>query len=338
MIAAPRFWWRPPGPASRLLRPASALYGAIAASRMRSASALIPPLPTICVGNPTVGGAGKTPTAMAIARAATALGLRPGFLTRGYGRATRGELLVDPDRHDAREVGDEPLLLAAVAPTVVAEDRLAGARLLAENGCELIVMDDGFQSRQLAPDLALLVVDGGRGLGNGHVLPGGPLRAPLGVQLRHVDAVVVVDSGRGTEGADAFCDLARTRSVEVMRARLVPEDGERLAGRRVVAFSGLGDPARFVAMLDALGADVVARRDFPDHHAFSERDLVAIGALAREYEALPVTTSKDAARIPAGSLEHEVLRVAIRFEDGAAERLVAEAVRHHAERTDAPPS
>ena len=161
-----------------LLSPLAAVYGAIAARRLAQAATRAG-IPVICVGNPTVGGAGKTPAAMAIARLLIEAGERPCFLTRGYGGRLAGPLVVEAG-HTAVQVGDEPLLLARVAPTVVAANRVAGAELAREKGASVIVMDDGFQNPSLAKDFSILVIDGARGIGNGRVLPAGPLRAPLG--------------------------------------------------------------------------------------------------------------------------------------------------------------
>ena len=174
---APPFWWAPPDWRARALRPVSALYGLIAGQRMRRARRERIAAPVLCVGNLTVGGTGKTPLAIAMAQAAAGKGLKPGFLSRGYGGSISAPHLVDPDHDSARVVGDEPILLAAHAPVAVTPNRAAGARLLIEKGCNFLIMDDGFQSARIHIDYALLVVDAWRGLGNGHVIPGGPLRA-----------------------------------------------------------------------------------------------------------------------------------------------------------------
>src|SRR5690348_2940661 len=163
----PAFWWRKPGLAASLLAPLGALYGAVAARRMRRLGQRAR-APVVCIGNLTVGGAGKTPTAIAAAQALREAGAKPAFLTRGYGGRLAGPVAVAPT-HDAADVGDEPLLLARVAPTVVARDRVAGAIAAVEAGADVIVMDDGFQNPALAKDLSLLVVDGRRGIGNGKV-------------------------------------------------------------------------------------------------------------------------------------------------------------------------
>src|SRR4051794_40561725 len=187
---APPFWWRKADWRAWLLLPLSFVYGRIAGHRMAHARRASVPIPVICVGNFTVGGAGKTPTALALARAAKAKGLKPGFLSRGYGGSLDVTTVVDPQDHHATAVGDEPLLLAREALTVIARRRADGAERLVREGADLIIMDDGFQSAQIAIDYALVVIDATRGIGNGHLVPGGPVRAPLRTQLRYTSALL----------------------------------------------------------------------------------------------------------------------------------------------------
>ena len=184
-MRAPAFWAAERGGlAAAALTPFSWLYRFGARSR----EALVQPagagLPVICVGNFTVGGAGKTPTVLALVALLAEEGIRPHILTRGYGGRERGPLRVDPARHDARAVGDEALLLARAAPTWLSRDRAAGADAAQSAGAEMLLMDDGMQSPGLAKDLCLAVVDGGAGIGNGCVLPAGPLREPLAIALK----------------------------------------------------------------------------------------------------------------------------------------------------------
>src|SRR5205807_10410450 len=206
--------------------------------------------PVVCVGNLTVGGAGKTPTALALARMLAAAGERPMFLTRGYGGALAGPLLVNPARHRAREVGDEPLLLARTAPTLVARDRIKGAGIA--GGASVIVMDDGFHNPSLAKDFSVLVVDARRGIGNGRVIPAGPLRAPVDAQLSRAHALVMV--GR-SEPDCAIAEMARERDIPVLRASLRADAAfiATLAVRRVLAFAGIGDPQKVFATLTEAG-------------------------------------------------------------------------------------
>lgn len=295
-MRAPAFWWRQkPSPLAKLLRPGAALYGVIAARRLRR-SGETADAPVICVGNFTVGGAGKTPAALTLADMLAAQGEGPFFLTRGYGGRLAGPVRVDAAMHGAADVGDEPLLLARAFPTVVARHRPAGARMASRAGASIIVMDDGLQNPALAKDLAFAVVDAATGIGNGLCLPAGPLRAPLEAQWPKVDAVIVV--GEGAPG-EAMAEEARTRSKPVFAARLEPDArvADRLRGRRVLAFAGIGRPEKFFATLQSCGATVVRETSFPDHHPFRADDIRTIQDEAKANDLDVVTTEKDLVRI-----------------------------------------
>ncbi|PIK72232.1 tetraacyldisaccharide 4'-kinase [Methylobacterium frigidaeris] len=297
-MRAPGFWWREePTSAVRLLAPLSAVYGALAARRMSQAGAQ-PPCPVVCVGNFTLGGAGKTPAALAVAGLLGGLGQRPAFLSRGYGGRLPGPVRVDPARHGARDVGDEPLLLARAAPAIVARDRVAGAQACREAGADVVVMDDGLQNPSLAKTLAIAVFDGAVGLGNGQVFPAGPLRAPAEGQWRRIHAVLVI--GEGAPGARVLAE-ARARGLPALRGRLAPDPAaaERLRGRPVLAFAGIGRPDKFFTTLREVGADLRESRAFPDHHAFTEAETDALAAEATRRDLLLVTTEKDRVRLPA---------------------------------------
>jgi tetraacyldisaccharide 4'-kinase len=289
-MRAPDFYFRPPGLGATLLAPFGAVYGAVAAARMRM-SGTRAGAPVICVGNPTLGGAGKTPTALAIGRLLAAMGERPFFLSRGYGGTESGPLRVDPKQHRARDVGDEPLLLARDQPTVVARDRVAGAALAVAEGASVLVLDDGFQSPALAKDLSLLVVDGTSGAGNGAVFPAGPLRAPLDAQLSLAHAVVQVGEGPGS----GIARRASGRGVPVLLARLVPEGGN--PGRKLLAFAGIGRPEKFFATLQEGGAEVAETRAFADHHRYTGAEADALLAAANAKRLTLITTEKDFARM-----------------------------------------
>ncbi|MDE0407250.1 MAG: tetraacyldisaccharide 4'-kinase, partial [Alphaproteobacteria bacterium] len=248
----------------------------------------------VCVGNFTAGGAGKTPTVLALAALLAAEGIRPHILTRGYGGSERGPLRVDPARHDARAVGDEALLLARAAPTWLSRDRPAGAAAAKSAGADMLLMDDGMQSPGLAKDLCLAVVDGGAGFGNGRVLPAGPLREPLVRGLSRAQALVLVGSDRG----NALAALG-PHGLPVIGADLVPGDAVRaLRERPVVAFAGIGRPEKFFETLTDSGCTLIARHAFADHHRYKRDEVTAIIEHAKERDALPVTTEKDHVRLP----------------------------------------
>ena len=267
-------------------------------------------MPVICVGNLVAGGAGKTPVAIALARRLAALGRTPHIVSRGYGGSEAGPLRIDPVRHAADAVGDEPLLLARVAPTWIARDRAAGVHAAQVAGAGAIVLDDGLQNPTVAKDLSLVVVDGGYGFGNGRVMPAGPLREPLAAGLARAQAVVLI--GRDTA---RVAEAVGTR-LPILRARLAPTSGAiELAGRPVVAFAGIGRPDKFFDTLAELDCRIVAGMPFPDHHPYAADEIMKLVDVAHRHDATLVTTAKDAARLPPEARAMvEVLEVEIAWE------------------------
>ncbi len=290
---APSFWWRPGR--GMLLSPLAALYGAAAWLRLRKPGRSVG-VPVICLGNLTVGGAGKTPAALAVGRLLLAYGQRPFFLSRGYGGRLAGPVLVNRSVHSAADVGDEPLLLAELAPTIVARNRVAGANMARGEGASVIVMDDGFQNPTLHKDLAVLVIDGRRGIGNGRVLPAGPLRAPLEAQIARAQALIVVGP---PDGAAAVVERARRHGVALFHARLEPDRQtlDALVGRRILAFAGIADPEKFFATLSDAGLTVAERRSFSDHHRYTAADAQILTARAQSQNLMLLTTEKDHVRL-----------------------------------------
>lgn len=292
-MRAPEFWQRD-GVRARLLAPLGALYDLAGLLRARLTRPARVAAPVICVGNLTAGGTGKTPVAIEIARHLAARGRRPAFLSRGHGGRLRGPARVDPAIHDAADTGDEPLLLARVAPAFVARRRAEAARAAIAAGADVLVMDDGLQNPGLAQDLRIVVVDGATGFGNLHVLPAGPLR---------------VRAARGIAEADLFVMMGEDRTglrarlaahAPVVDAALEPEAAAAaaFAGRRVVAFAGIGRPEKFFATLEGCGAVVVARVAFADHHRFTAAELRRLAGMAAAAGAELATTAKDAVRLP----------------------------------------
>lgn len=257
-------------------------------------------LPVICVGNFVAGGTGKTPLAMVIAEHLKANGGAPVFLSRGYGGAMRGPVFANVETHRAAEVGDEPLLLARTAPVMIARDRRAGALTIEQSGsATAIIMDDGLQNPALKKDLVIALVDGSRGVGNGAVIPAGPLRAPIEFQLGMADAIVV--NGRGTlkDGTEGVLErLRRGFPGPVLEAEVAPTgDLAWLEGQPVLAYSGIGNPQRFFATLAGLGAKLAATRTFGDHHQFKEREARDLMQASDDLGARLVTTEKDWVRL-----------------------------------------
>ncbi|MBR0745467.1 tetraacyldisaccharide 4'-kinase [Bradyrhizobium japonicum] len=317
----PAFWYRPRSFKSHALRPLGLLYGAITERRMLR-QGFDAGIPVICVGNYHVGGAGKTPTVLALTKLLRELGETPVVLSRGYGGRLKGPVMVDRERHTASDIGDEPLMMVRDVPVVVAHDRLEGVALAKSRGATVILMDDGFQNPRLLKDASLIVIDSERGLGNGKVFPAGPLRAPLKAQLARTDALVLI--GNGHAANDVAAELAKRNKPE-LRARLKPDAASvaQLLGKRVFAFAGIGDPARFFRSLGACGIEVARTRPFADHHMFSQNEIAALAAEAQREQLTLVTTEKDLARlrgregVPGGIVP---FAVQLEFDDPAALR------------------
>ncbi len=317
--AAPGFWWRKTGAPALVLAPFGALYGAVTAHRMARTGARIG-VPVLCIGNFVVGGAGKTPTALAVAGRLAARGLTPAFVSRGYGRrrgrdTSEAVTRVDPSRDRADEVGDEPLLLARAAPCFVSNDRVAAARAAVAAGASVVVLDDGFQNPSLGKDASLVVVDGAAGVGNGLCLPAGPLRAPLSRQWPSTTLLAVIGAGPAGE---VLAAEATRRGIGVLRGGLEPDPNAvaALMNRRLLGFSGIGRPEKFFETLTGCGLDLAGRLGFPDHHTFTEHDRTALLRAAAETGSCLVTTEKDIVRLPEG-FPAAVLPVTLRFADDA---------------------
>ncbi len=291
----PGFWYRPASWKSHVLRPLGALYGAVAASRLKR-NGLDAGIPVLCVGNYHGGGAGKTPTVLALSKLLRELGESPVVLSRGYRGRLRGPVRVDLGRHTAADVGDEPLMLAQSVPVVVARDRADGVALAKSQAATVILMDDGFQNPAVRKDASIIVIDSAKGIGNGKVMPAGPLRAPLVVQIERTDALIVIGDG---SAADDVAGRVTAAGKPVLYARFVPDEASlaSLQGKRVLAFAGIGDPDRFFRTLNSNGVEVGAVKVFADHHALSQREIEALQFEARRNALALVTTEKDLARL-----------------------------------------
>ncbi len=306
-MKTPRFWQQK-NALSTALVPLSFLYGIGAVLDRALATPKHAKLPVISVGNVTAGGAGKTPATLAIIPLLRDLGHTPHILIRGYkGAALSAHRVQEND--DWKTVGDEALLLAKAAPTWVGADRFAAAHAAAKSGATILVCDDALQHHALHKDVSLLVIDGAYGNGNGWLLPAGPLREPFSAALARVDAVVVI-------GEDVQ-NLTHNLSIPVFRATLQPaQDAAFIANKKWFAFAGIARPEKFYASLRALGANLVATRDFSDHHAYSEAGVKRLFAQAEKYGARLITTAKDAVKIPAAYRSNiQVLDVALVLEE-----------------------
>ena len=312
-MRAPGFWWRAPdrpGLLPRLLAPLGWLYAAGTARRLRQPG-YSPQVPVICVGNLTAGGAGKTPTVIALVERLTARGRKVYVVSRGYGGRLDGPLRVEEARHTAEEVGDEPLLLSAFVPVWVAKDRAAGVRAAEAAGAGVILMDDGFQNPAVTPSLGLVVVDAARGFGNGRCIPAGPLREPVATGLSRADLVLTIGDTAAQTQFDATWGPPKAPRL---RGQLQPlQMGMDWKGERVLAFAGIADPSRFFATLRTEGAEVVRGEALADHETLSETLLKRLELEAAAAGAQLVTTEKDAARLPA-HWRSKVLTLVVRLE------------------------
>ena len=307
-MRAPDFWGGGGGGVAPLLRSPFAMVYAAATARRVARRGWQAPVPVICCGNATAGGAGKTTVALDLGRRLANRGVGVHFLLRGYGGRLKGPTRVDPVRHDSRDVGDEALVLGAERPTWIAADRGAGGRAAIDAGAQAIVMDDGLQNPTLEKDLSLLVVDGGFGFGNGRIIPAGPLREPVAAAASRCRAAVLI----GPDEAGVLAQLPPR--LPVLRARLAPgPEAAMLAGQPVFAFCGLANPRKFFATLQDAGAVLAGRVAYADHYPFDAGDLRELLAEAEALRAIPVTTRKDFVRLPA-AFRSRVTVVTVRLE------------------------
>lgn len=314
MMRAPRFWFsnpNRPGLRARFLAPLGWLYAAGTARRLRRAG-YASRVPVICVGNLVAGGAGKTPATLALAEHLTTNGQVVHVVSRGFGGSLAGPVQVDPARHSAAEVGDEPLVLSAIVPVWVARERADGVRAAEAAGATIILLDDGFQNPAVKAGLSIVVVDAARGFGNGRCIPAGPLREPVSVGLARADLLLLI--GDPEARGRFLSQWARKIPVPIVQAALLPlQTGMDWQDSPVLAFAGIADPERFFGTLRGLGAKLLRTEPLPDHAPLSETLLRRLDAEASALGAQLVTTEKDAVRLPP-SWRSKVLTLVVRLQ------------------------
>ena len=299
MTNAPEFWNRPvssPGLAARALTPLSWLYTALSAARQKQCNPLHADVPVICVGNLNVGGTGKTPTCIALVQLLLEMGVKPHIVSRGYGGQMAGPIQVNERKHSATEVGDEPLLLAAFAPTWVAKDRTGGVEAAQTAEAEVIILDDGFQNPSIHKDLSIVVVDARVGFGNGRVMPAGPLREPVVAGMNRADLVISIGAAQDRVGfAKQWQHLI---DIPILAATLEPlQTGMDWAGLNVLAFAGIGRPQKFFETLTGLGANIVQSEALDDHQQLTPAIMTRLSRQAKAQNLQLVCTEKDAVRL-----------------------------------------
>lgn len=311
-MQAPKFWYQSPSWKQKICCVLSICYKALTFLHRFFQRRKKAPVPVICIGNIVVGGSGKTPLAIALGKILSSH-CSVAFLSRGYGGRLRGPVLVDISKHLSTDVGDEPLLLAQQSMTIVSNARYDGAVFAYKNGAECVVMDDGLQNESIAKTCSVLVLNGEQGIGNGSILPAGPLRESLADGMRKVGAVFFY-------GPDKHDLLPRLEAYKkpIFSVALVPDcsDLAQINQLRVFAFCGLGYPDKFYQCLKAHDVDVVGTRSYPDHFAYGKSHIKELLDEATKLGAQLVTTQKDLLRVPFAYHKHiMVLKVKAQFLD-----------------------
>ncbi len=299
-------YWQNKNIVSSLLTPIGLCYGVLTALRLKFKKGFKSPVPVICVGNITAGGVGKTPVSIALSQILKSQGKNPFFISRGYGGKLNG-VLVDLNKHTPDQVGDEPLMLAAVAPTVIAHDRGIAAQIAVQNGADVLIMDDGFQNPTLQKDVSFLVFNGELGIGNGKIIPAGPLRESLQAGLKRADAVIFIGKDKNS--------LLPKLHKPVFRADIIEEKPQH-AETKVIAFAGIGYPQKFYHSLEKCGLTIANAYSFPDHHFYTKAELKNIIKKASKKNVPIYTTSKDFVKIPSSLKKHfNVLNIKAEFDN-----------------------
>ena len=293
MLRAPNFWYKKNDSIySLLLYPASLIFRFTTKIYLLLNKSVASNIPVICIGNLVVGGAGKTPVALKIGNILKLSGYSPHFLTRGYAGNIKESILVN-NNHTPMDVGDESIILSAVAPTWIGPNRVKSASIAEKNNAGCLIMDDGFQNPTIKKNFSIIVIDGKQGFGNRRVLPSGPLRESINRGLKRANAVIIV--GEDKLNIKNFIKS----SIPCFSAKFdVSKNEEIFKGKNVTAFAGIAYPRKFFDTLEDQGAKILEKVTFPDHYIYKENDLLKLIETANNNKSILVTTKKDLIRIP----------------------------------------
>lgn len=316
-MKSPRFWYKDRSWQGVALSPLGWFYSWLTKQRLRLGNPYRASVPVICIGNINVGGTGKTPTTIALAERLKSLGFEPHIVSRGHGGSIVGPTSVSLEQHNADQVGDEPLLLAAFAPTWISKDRKAGVIAAERAGANVILLDDGFQNPAVSKDLSIVVIDATVGFGNGKAMPAGPLRENVSDGLARAQVVLTI----GNNHDQTSFKHALPNHVKRIQAELVPlPTGMSWSQMRVLAFAGIGNPTKFFSTVKKLGANIVRSVALDDHQPLSEPLMQRLETDAKKHVAQLVTTEKDAVRLPP-TFRSKVLTIPVRLEFSSATAL-----------------
>ncbi len=295
---------------SFFLKPFGFIFSLVTVFRRKIKTSYRSKFPVICCGNITLGGTGKTPTALWIGKNLKKQDKKIAYLTRGWKGTELGPLLVNPKKHTSFQVGDEALLLAKEALTIVSKNRKEGAKFAETLDIDILIMDDGFQNPSLYKDFTCLIFDGASGLGNASLFPAGPLRETLksGLSLSNCALIIGKDRTKLKEKIQKIKE-----NFPIFEGTLEPMPNDIDKKEAYIAFAGIGFPEKFFSTLKKSNFCVLEKKYFSDHYSYTSSDLIKLTTLANSLKAKLITTEKDFVRLP-NAYKKEVLFLPITLE------------------------